>query len=494
MRIIALSMPIDSTSGRKGINATIEKDNENVIISISDDHPNWSQALEGFNNFSSGDFSNEELATLLNDKINLKAAVEENIKNIEGTRMKVVGNSITVDFERIDPVLEGHILRLLDSNGKPKDKENWKAYSNFVENLYTNQSKYVRDQLFGWLSYENNFSNGFTLTSDGCFIGYKGCAGTVDAPTSINSGTAFVNNVKHVGRIPNPIGAIVEMPRSEVQDDPSIGCSAGLHVGTYDFANNHFNQGVLLSVKVNPRDVVSVPVECDAQKIRVCRYEILESVEVAYTELTYFNEEETDSEDYCNDCDYGVEDCECCDCESCREDEITENSLNQNVPETEYSSNNTVVCLLKESLNNDLLVEITYTDSNNVTTVRKIKVEHFDNSYSVGAYCHLAEDYRTFYLKNIKNIVLVENDKVAKFQPIIVVSSNNELTGNKLIISQSCKNQTKISLVYKDDLGRVSTRVTKVKELNNNNFVTFDDMGNYRTFLYSGVLQVKDLG
>ena len=61
------------------------------------------------------------------------------------------------------------------------------------------------------------------------------------------------------------------MPRGEVQHDPESGCSTGLHVGTYAYAQG-YARAALLTVHVNPRDVVSVPTDCDAEKMRVCRY------------------------------------------------------------------------------------------------------------------------------------------------------------------------------------------------------------------------------
>jgi hypothetical protein len=64
------------------------------------------------------------------------------------------------------------------------------------------------------------------------------------------------------------------MPRDQVQFDPGVGCHTGLHVGTFEYAAG-FAQGALLEVVVNPRDVVSVPTDCGAQKMRTCRYTVV---------------------------------------------------------------------------------------------------------------------------------------------------------------------------------------------------------------------------
>jgi len=61
-----------------------------------------------------------------------------------------------------------------------------------------------------------------------------------------------------------------------------VGCHTGLHVGTYAYASN-FGQGALLEVQVNPRDVVSVPTDCSAAKMRTCRYVVVDTIDQPYT-------------------------------------------------------------------------------------------------------------------------------------------------------------------------------------------------------------------
>ena len=86
------------------------------------------------------------------------------------------------------------------------------------------------------------------------------------------------------------------MPRSEVEWDPSVGCHQGLHVGSWDYAAG-FARGAVLTVYVNPRDVVSVPTDCDAAKMRCCRYTIGNVTEVAYTEPVVYDELVDDDDD-----------------------------------------------------------------------------------------------------------------------------------------------------------------------------------------------------
>lgn len=71
------------------------------------------------------------------------------------------------------------------------------------------------------------------------------------------------------GHVPYPVGATVWMPRDLVSDDRNSACSVGLHVGTYCYAERFSEQ--MLVVLVDPADVVSVPTDSNAQKMRVCR-------------------------------------------------------------------------------------------------------------------------------------------------------------------------------------------------------------------------------
>ena len=57
-------------------------------------------------------------------------------------------------------------------------------------------------------------------------------------------------------------------------DDRRNHCSHGLHVGSLDYASD-FSRGKLVVVKVNPKDVVSVPSDCACQKCRVSAYKVV---------------------------------------------------------------------------------------------------------------------------------------------------------------------------------------------------------------------------
>lgn len=72
-----------------------------------------------------------------------------------------------------------------------------------------------------------------------------------------------------VGRVPYPVGATIWMPREMVDDDRNSACSVGIHVGTLSYASTFSDE--TLVVLVDPADVVAVPADHHAQKMRVCR-------------------------------------------------------------------------------------------------------------------------------------------------------------------------------------------------------------------------------
>lgn len=143
------------------------------------------------------------------------------------------------------------------------------AVSAFLARLKKNPSAASRSQLFAWLK-----SEGFTLTTSGLIIGYKGVS---DDFKSISAGKEPVTVAQadgtsgvHTGHIPYPIGATVTIPRELVDDNRDASCSVGLHVGTFRYAST-FGDRTLL-VLVDPADVVSVPRHSGGDKMRVSRF------------------------------------------------------------------------------------------------------------------------------------------------------------------------------------------------------------------------------
>lgn len=126
---------------------------------------------------------------------------------------------------------------------------------NFMDNLYQNPSKRAVDELYGFLEKGN-----LPITPDGHFLAYKKVR---DNYLDVHSGT-----------MDNSVGQIVEMERFNVDDNKDNTCSTGLHFCSKDYLNNFGGERTVI-VKINPRDVVSIPSDYNATKGRACRYEVI---------------------------------------------------------------------------------------------------------------------------------------------------------------------------------------------------------------------------
>lgn len=267
------------------------------LESAGESHPNFERIVEGA-------LADDESVF---DLFNLSQVVASKFESLS-ERVSVANGRVYFDGVEVNDALTDQILRFIDTNEK-----DYMPLVNFFENVQQNPQEYSREQLFTWLR-----NREFSITHDGMIVGYKGVRTDGEGMTSISTGTAVVNQEVKSGAIPYAIGDVVEMPRDQVAFDPSNGCSTGLHVGTYDYASG-FAQGALLEVHVNPRDVVSVPEDSYHQKMRVCRFRVVDIINAPHTVPVvrdYEDEDDDqDSGDSCPECGEWAFDwyCDSCD-------------------------------------------------------------------------------------------------------------------------------------------------------------------------------------
>jgi len=165
------------------------------------------------------------------------------------------GDSLYYQGEELNGSLTDRIMKMLSSgfNADPLVQ--------FMENLMENPSYKSREDLYRFMEHNN-----LPITSDGHLLAYKKVR---DDYTDI-----------HSGEFDNSPGSIITEDRSKVDDDSRKTCSKGLHFCSQDYLP-HFNSianNRVVCVKVNPRDVVSVPYDYNNAKVRCCRYEVMEDV------------------------------------------------------------------------------------------------------------------------------------------------------------------------------------------------------------------------
>jgi len=186
----------------------------------------------------------------------------------------------------------------------------------FITRLHLNPSKRAVDELYTFLEHKH-----LPLTETGTFLAYKAVR------------QDFTD--KHTGKFDNSVGNVLEMPRNKVDDDKNVGCSYGFHAGTLAYATNFAggNDRMVL-VEIDPADVVSIPTDCEFQKLRTCRYKVVAECERPLDELVYESRFSTENDDdveeewddsvsfsvcsdcgrnwiLCVECDYCSDCCEC---------------------------------------------------------------------------------------------------------------------------------------------------------------------------------------
>ena len=85
----------------------------------------------------------------------------------------------------------------------------------------------------------------------------------------------------YTGKIDNSIGKIVKMHRNKVDDDDDRTCSHGLHAASLRYLiqsgyGQYGDNWRLVKLRIDPKDFVSVPIDYDGSKARVCEYTVIE--------------------------------------------------------------------------------------------------------------------------------------------------------------------------------------------------------------------------
>ena len=161
---------------------------------------------------------------------------------------------------------------------------------NFMDNLMQNPSKTSVDELYGFLE-----ANSLPLTSDGCFLAYRKVSENyfdIYSGTVLNKPAQYITeaDMEFVGsgkgkRQEVTVEVVdgvttVSMDRNQVDDNRDRTCSVGLHFCSRSYLDcfGDSNSRIVI-VKINPRDVVSIPSDYDNSKGRTCRYEIVDEID-----------------------------------------------------------------------------------------------------------------------------------------------------------------------------------------------------------------------
>lgn len=232
------------------------------VYSVDKQHPNYKLILEAYKKGDTEDFLDLYTHKKSQEEILVKEYVANSGITLENG--KVYYNNKEVHHSYAKRILEAQ------KEGFPI-----KPMVAFFENLLQNPSCRSVEELPDFLMNRN-----LPLTEDGCFLAYKSVQSDWYSKATGDGSLTLVSGKEVNGKIYNGIGEVIECVRNEVDDNREHECSKGLHVGGLAYSGpggwyNSYNDKVVI-VKVNPRDVVSVPKDHNAQKVRVCKYEVVE--------------------------------------------------------------------------------------------------------------------------------------------------------------------------------------------------------------------------
>lgn len=183
------------------------------------------------------------------------------IEEISNGKIKESSKGMTIEGQELPDNVKMFIERLIKDK-KPVDGiiNLWKRLSRNTGKISEENEKISRESLFDYL-----VNACVRILDNGCFVAYKGVQ----------------DNYRdcHSARYDNSPGKIVSMPRENVTVDRNTTCAAGLHVGSFNYMKDNYNNGRRwLECLVDPKDVVSVPTDYNHQKMRVCRYKVIRDV------------------------------------------------------------------------------------------------------------------------------------------------------------------------------------------------------------------------
>jgi len=265
------------------LNAYVFTDQNSLALSINSkpytvdsSNPNWDRIISAL---KAGEYN--AIPDLINQAPALKVYVD--LPSTVG-KLLVTDSAILYDGMPLNNAIVDQIFRMKES-GFPIT-----PMLNFLSNLLDNPSKRAVDELYGFMQ-----AGQLPITEDGYLIAYKAVrddyrsnhdSNVINAPYE-SASPADIDLMRVVGG--HRAGVVttrlvydesgkptteVSMPRNLVDEDSNRTCSAGLHFCSHAYLK-HFGGTRIVLLKVNPRDVVSIPADYNDTKGRACKYLVI---------------------------------------------------------------------------------------------------------------------------------------------------------------------------------------------------------------------------
>lgn len=227
----------------------------------------------------------EKLSSATEQELVELVDIEKAVASFSDGAVEVKNGKVFYEGEEVHGAISKRILEFM-SKGLP-----FQPLVNFLNNLMENPSMQSQKELYDFLEHQY-----LPVTEDGHFLAYKAVR------------SDYMD--KYAGKFRNKVGDVCQMTRAKVDDNRGIGCSQGLHAGALNYVAGYGSLDAgdkIVIVKINPKDVVSVPSDCNCEKLRTCRYEVVgeyqgELLKPLYksdfNEDSYYDEEEELYDEY----------------------------------------------------------------------------------------------------------------------------------------------------------------------------------------------------
>lgn len=238
------------------------KDNKQLTVYFADgnsavwqaDNPQFDRVLElcKSNNWIQIEMLHNQAKVLLNNKVSIqgdKLTIETDEDAESLSLDKSQGDKLIVDLgtaDESDPIIA--FIKLLKDKGTiDTEIERIKP---FLKNMFMNPFINAATEIYDYCK-----AMDFEITEDGCFLAYK--------YVNKDLTSCYDNITKHA------IGKYTEV--SVFDTNRRNGCSQGLHFCAKSYLDCCSSNTIII-VKVNPKDVVSIPLDYDFAKGRCKRY------------------------------------------------------------------------------------------------------------------------------------------------------------------------------------------------------------------------------
>ena len=224
-----------------------------TIKTVTEAHPKWKVLIEKLKK-NQADPEFFKLFFEADIILSLKTATNNKIQFSDAGSLMIDG--VHVKTSELTDVLF-NLIQKDETDSLP-----FKKLSNFLVKLSKNPDPRIYSELYNFLKH-----NDIEIAENGDVIAYK----------------VVTHDYKdcYTKTISNKVGKTVSMLRKLVNNDPKQTCSHGLHVCAKGYIKHYKSKNdIVVRVSIAPQDFVSVPVDYNGMKARVCKYKVLSKMEI----------------------------------------------------------------------------------------------------------------------------------------------------------------------------------------------------------------------